>query len=77
VQEFSIFGNFSNNTFNSALYLRERVIAVGLQLYGYVYQHHHMPWWLPPNQGPDTFPFSFVRAARETPGLDCSDFTSW
>lgn len=52
---------------------RQRVIAAGLRLAGYSYQHHHIPDWEPPADWPRS-------ATQKTPpekGLDCSNFTTF
>jgi len=52
---------------------RQRVIATGLGLVGYTYQHHHVPYWEPPADWPRD-------ATQKTPpgkGLDCSNFTAF
>jgi len=52
---------------------RQRVIATGLRLVGYTYQHHHVPYWDPPADWPRD-------ATQKTPpgkGLDCSNFTAF
>lgn len=51
---------------------RQRVIAAGLRLVGYTYQHHHIPDWEPPADWPE----SKIAKARGK-GLDCSNFTTW
>jgi cell wall-associated NlpC family hydrolase len=51
---------------------RQRVIAAGLRLVGYSYQHHHVPDWEPPADWPE----SKIAKARGK-GLDCSNFTTW
>jgi hypothetical protein len=52
---------------------RQRVIAAGLRLAGYSYQHHHIPDWEPPAEWPRN-------PDQKTPvgkGLDCSNFTAF
>jgi len=52
---------------------RQRVIATGLRLVGYTYQHHHVPYWDPPADWPRD-------ETQKTPpgkGLDCSNFTAF
>ncbi len=52
---------------------RQRVLATGLQLVGYTYQHHHVPYWDPPADWPRN-------ETQKTPpgkGLDCSNFTAF
>lgn len=53
-------------------WLRQRIIATGLQFVGYTYQHHHVPYWEPPADWP--------RDDEQRPpgkGLDCSNFTAF
>lgn len=52
---------------------RQRVLAVASKYIGLPYQHHHIPSWNPP---PD-WPWKKVAYGRNSPGVDCSDFTSW
>lgn len=57
----------------SVEWTRQRVIAAGLRLTGYSYQHHHIPDWEPPEQWPR-------HPEQKTPpgkGLDCSNFTAF
>jgi cell wall-associated NlpC family hydrolase len=48
---------------------RARIVAVAKHYLGLPYQHHHIPAWTPSGPGKD--------GARETAGLDCSNFTAW
>ncbi len=60
-------------TTRSPQWRRERVIATGLRLIGYTYQHHHVPDWDPPADWPRP-------TEQRTPGgkgLDCSNFTTF
>ncbi len=60
-------------TSKGADWARQRVIAAGLRLVGYSYQHHHVPDWDPPADWPRD-------PAQQTPpgkGLDCSNFTAF
>lgn len=52
---------------------RERVLAVAYNLIGLPYQHHHVPAWDPPRN----WPWKEVKYGHNSPGVDCSDFTSW
>jgi hypothetical protein len=52
---------------------RQRVIATGLRLAGYTYQHHHLPDWDPPADWPRDPLFS----GQVGKGLDCSNFTAF
>ncbi len=57
----------------SVEWTRQRVIAAGLRLTGYSYQHHHVPDWEPPENWPRD-------PAQKTPvgkGLDCSNYTAF
>lgn len=56
----------------SAGWKRERVIAVGMRYVGYGYQHHHIPDWLPPEDGPHG-----EKGGHHAKGVDCSNFTSF
>ncbi|HYF35601.1 MAG TPA: hypothetical protein VD994_09955 [Prosthecobacter sp.] len=53
-------------------WMRERVIAAGLRLAGYTYQHHHIPDWEPPVDWPA--PEKIEKVGK---GLDCSNFTAF
>ena len=52
---------------------RERVIAAAEKLIGYGYQHHHLPDWDPPVD----WPWKTTCAAKNGPGLDCSNLTTF
>lgn len=52
---------------------RERVIAAAEKFVGYAYQHHHVPDWNPPAD----WPWKPTCAARNGPGLDCSNLTAF
>lgn len=52
---------------------RQRVIAAGLRLAGYSYQHHHIPDWEPPAD----WPRSETQKTSSGKGLDCSNFTTF
>lgn len=47
---------------------RERILAVAASYIGLSYQHHHIPEWMPPDDGSG-------RACKQ--GLDCSNFSAW
>ncbi len=52
---------------------RERIVATAAQYIGRFYQHHHIPDWDPPAD----WPYSETLLGCQTPGIDCSDFSSW
>jgi cell wall-associated NlpC family hydrolase len=52
---------------------RERVIAAAEKLIGHGYQHHHLPDWNPPAD----WPWKSTCAAKNGPGLDCSNLTTF
>lgn len=52
---------------------RERLVATAAHYIGRYYQHHHIPDWDPPSD----WPYSQTLLNCQTPGIDCSDFTSW
>jgi len=54
-------------------YMRERVLAIAARHIGLAYQHHHIPSWMPP----PGWAWAPVLAGRNSPGLDCSNFTSF
>ncbi len=57
---------------------RERVLRVAQEYIGYNYQHHHIPDFNPYASNPN-WPASNpeVLVNYPTPGVDCSDFSSW
>lgn len=57
---------------------RERVLRVAQEYLGYNYQHHHIPDFNPYASQP-SWPASnpAVLVNYPTPGIDCSDFSSW
>ncbi|KHK00512.1 NlpC/P60 family protein [Desulfovibrio sp. TomC] len=57
---------------------RERVLRVAQEYIGYNYQHHHIPDFNPYASKP-AWPASnpAVLVNYPTPGIDCSDFSSW
>jgi len=57
---------------------RERVLRVAQEYIGYDYQHHHIPDFNPYPSNRD-WPASdpAVLVNYPTPGIDCSDFSSW
>lgn len=62
---------------STAAWRRERQIATAYyhSYMGLLYQHVHVPGYVPSNRGSNNF--NYVSAARWTPGLDCSDFSSY
>lgn len=52
---------------------RQRVLMVAQKHIGLPYQHHHVPAWDPPS----SWPWKKVAYGHNSPGLDCSNFTSW
>lgn len=55
------------------MWKRQRVLAVAVKHIGLPYQHHHIPAWDPPA----SWPWKPVAYGKNSPGVDCSDFTSW
>ncbi|GMU53964.1 MAG: hypothetical protein AMXMBFR33_31100 [Candidatus Xenobia bacterium] len=60
--------------YDPVVWKRERVLAVAQQRIGTNYQHHHIPDWNPPTDWPD---WIAVSLGTNSPGIDCSDFSSW
>ena len=54
-------------------WLQERVIRAASLHIGLLYQHHHIPAWDPPAG----WPWLHVAAGHNSPGLDCSNFSSF
>jgi cell wall-associated NlpC family hydrolase len=54
-------------------WLQERVILAASRWIGHVYQHHHIPDWQPPAH----WPWHKVAYGRNSPGIDCSNFSSF
>lgn len=52
---------------------RQRVLITAEKWIGRPYQHHHIPDWDPP----PSWPWKEVKFGRNSPGIDCSDFSSW
>eukprot|EP00762_Andalucia_godoyi_P007718 ANDGO_07944.mRNA.1 hypothetical protein len=58
-------------------WIQERYLAVISSLVGWnVYQHHHIPVWVP-NSQVHTWAVPAVPTGAHFSGLDCSDLTSW
>jgi hypothetical protein len=66
------------NGCDAATWKRERVLRVAQEYIGYNYQHHHIPDFNPYASQP-SWPASnpAVLVNYPTPGIDCSDFSSW
>lgn len=52
---------------------QQRLLAVAAKYINLEYQHHHIPAWNPPAN----WPMREVPCGKNSPGLDCSNFTSW
>lgn len=57
------------------MWQRDRVLYCANSYRGLGYQHHHVPDWNPSTQ--PAWPGNLTDASAQTPGLDCSNFTSW
>jgi cell wall-associated NlpC family hydrolase len=57
----------------SAQKKRERVLATAARHIGRDYQHHHIPDWNPPKD----WPWKQCCTGHNSPGIDCSNFSSW
>jgi cell wall-associated NlpC family hydrolase len=60
-------------TKTSLQFKQARLLAVALKYIGLPYQHHHIPSFNPPK----SWPWKEVDLGYNSPGLDCSNFTSW
>lgn len=61
---------------NVTAWQQQRVIAVAQKYIGYDYQHHHIPDFDP--SGIPNWPWNSVKSGiKNTPGLDCSNFSAW
>ena len=57
----------------SVEWLQDRVIYSAARWIGLPYQHHHIPSWNPPAG----WPWKQVAYGRNSPGIDCSNFSSF
>lgn len=57
----------------SVEWLQDRVIHSAARWIGLPYQHHHIPSWNPPSG----WPWKQVAYGRNSPGIDCSNFSSF
>lgn len=58
----------------AAEWRQQRVVATAASYLQLPYQHHHIPGWNPPRNWPY---WKKVAEGHITPGLDCSNFSSW
>lgn len=68
-----IYPQLANQATASPAWQQQRLLAVASKYINLEYQHHHIPAWSPP---PD-WPMREVPCGKNSPGLDCSNFTSW
>lgn len=54
-------------------WMQDRVILAASRWIGLPYQHHHIPSWNPPAG----WPWHQVAFGRNSPGIDCSNFSSF
>lgn len=54
-------------------WLQDRVIYSAARWIGLPYQHHHIPSWNPP----EGWPWKQVAYGKNSPGIDCSNFSSF
>lgn len=57
----------------SVEWLQDRVIFSAARWIGLPYQHHHIPSWNPP----EGWPWKQVAYGKNSPGIDCSNFSSF
>jgi hypothetical protein len=78
--------NYTGNTL--VIYQTLRILYTAFSLIGYFYQHHYLPFWIPPYQATGSSPMYFIPYTNVAPnqyaqpgvqfcqGVDCTNFTS-